>query len=250
MKSSWAKLTKFAVRSNGSVITIVVLMVFAEAIVGSQALAQDTFTVLHPFTWAQYPEGALARDAAGNLYGTTMQDAGGGNGCGGFGCGTVWKLARNPDGTWTSTILHAFTGADGSKPDGIILDASGNIYGIATLGGNMSACHALTQNGCGLLYKLTHNSNGSWTYSVLHEFASSDGAIPEGILTFDADGNLYGATTGGGNITACQAYLISGCGLVFMLGHDSNGLDLQRSSRVCFLRWSGSEGVVDFRCCW
>src|SRR5262249_49329903 len=36
------------------------------------------------------PFGGLIFDAAGNLYGTTVQ--GGGNGCGGNGCGTVFRL--------------------------------------------------------------------------------------------------------------------------------------------------------------
>ena len=51
------------------------------------------------------PLGALMLDASGNLYGTTV--SGGGTGCGGYGCGTVFKLA--PDGT--ETVLYAFQGS-------------------------------------------------------------------------------------------------------------------------------------------
>lgn len=185
------------------------------------ATAQSTFKVLHPFTWAHYPEGALARDAAGNLYGTTMQDAR--NDCGGFGCGAVWKLTLNSDGTWGSTILHAFTGADGWKPFGVTLDADGNLYGTTVYGGNMSACQSFSPGGCGLVYMLKHNPNGRWTYNILHEFNSSDGALPFGALIFDAVGNLYGTTSGGGNFKACQSYLLKGCGLVFMLTHNPSG---------------------------
>jgi uncharacterized repeat protein (TIGR03803 family) len=53
-------------------------------------------TVLHTFTGGTdgaLPEADLIQDAAGNLYGTTYD--GGGNGCGGAGCGTVFKITLN-----------------------------------------------------------------------------------------------------------------------------------------------------------
>ena len=40
-----------------------------------------------------FPEAGLIRDAKGNLYGTT--NAGGANNCGGYACGTVFKLSPN-----------------------------------------------------------------------------------------------------------------------------------------------------------
>jgi uncharacterized repeat protein (TIGR03803 family) len=68
--------------------------------------------VLHRFSFTDgaYPAGALVRDAAGNLYGTT---AGGGVfNCGG-GCGTVFKL----DTKGKETVLYHFNGApDGAGP--------------------------------------------------------------------------------------------------------------------------------------
>src|ERR1700720_4473554 len=78
-----------------------------------------------------FPQAGLLRDAAGNLYGTTY--LGGGTGCGGSGCGVIFKLAR--DGT--ETVLHSFTGGtDGSMPAAsLIEDKSGNLYGTASAGG-------------------------------------------------------------------------------------------------------------------
>jgi hypothetical protein len=46
------------------------------------------------------------------------------------------------------------------------------------------------------VYKLTP-SNGSWTYSVLHQFNGQDGQGPNGAVIMDAQGNLYGTTSSG-----------------------------------------------------
>jgi len=68
------------------------------------------------------PMGAVTMDASGNLYGTT---SGCSNGNGG---GTVWELSGANE-----FVMHYFTGgADGGYPlGGVILDASGNVYGSA-----------------------------------------------------------------------------------------------------------------------
>ena len=61
------------------------------------------------------PHASLIFDAAGNLYGTTH--AGGGVGCGGGGCGTVFKLAHGLRGKWIESVIYAFTGGnDGALP--------------------------------------------------------------------------------------------------------------------------------------
>jgi uncharacterized repeat protein (TIGR03803 family) len=76
-----------------------------------------------------YPEGAIAFDSAGNLYGTTFE----GDGTGGF----VFELSPTTTGEWTQTLLHTFGSAgDGSYPHGgVVLDGLGNIYGTTTEGG-------------------------------------------------------------------------------------------------------------------
>src|SRR5436305_2827463 len=72
------------------------------------------------------PLAGLVRDAAGNLYGTTSYEGPHQN-------GTVFKL--EPSGNFT--VLYAFTGgADGGSPEGnLLLDASGNLFGMTTSGG-------------------------------------------------------------------------------------------------------------------
>jgi len=59
------------------------------------------------------PYKGVSIDGQGNLYGTAV--TGGSGSCEG-GCGVVYKLT-NSGGTWTQTVIHAFTGGnDGSGP--------------------------------------------------------------------------------------------------------------------------------------
>lgn len=135
-----------------------------------------------------HPYAGVIFDAAGNLYGTTEQ---GGTGRG----GTVFKLAPNPDGSWTESVLHSFAveGSDGYSPDaGLTFDQAGNLYGTTTAGGR--------DGGRGTVFKLTPSSGGQWVETILHAFSGPDGAIPYnlGRLVIDADGNLYGTASNGG----------------------------------------------------
>src|SRR5438309_422059 len=77
----------------------------------------------------EYLDTELARDSAGNLYGTSVQG-------GLYGSGTVFQVT--PAGE--HIVLYNFTGAnDGGEPyKGVTLDASGNLYGTAVTGGSGS----------------------------------------------------------------------------------------------------------------
>lgn len=92
-----------------------------------------TFNALHQFD-LQDPEGAgpiggLAMDEVGNLYGTASYDHGQDSEC-----GTVFKLS--PSGSsWTFTVLHYFTGADGCEPESTLSYSSGWLWGTTTSGG-------------------------------------------------------------------------------------------------------------------
>jgi uncharacterized repeat protein (TIGR03803 family) len=136
----------------------------------------------------------------GSLYGTTSQ--GGGTGCGGAGCGTVFNLrppahfSGNVFGGWTETVLYRFNGgSDGNSPRGadLVFDRAGNLYGTTLFGGGGSC-----QDGCGTVFKLAR-SDGSWTESIIHTFSQSgDGQEPWAGVIFDQAGSLYGTTTVGG----------------------------------------------------
>jgi uncharacterized repeat protein (TIGR03803 family) len=97
-------------------------------------------------------EAALTFDSSGNLYGTT--DYGGDlTDCNSFGCGVVFELSPTTSGPWKETLLHAFTGgADGNDAiSDVILDETGNLYGVTAGGGNLSDCNSY---GCGVVYKI------------------------------------------------------------------------------------------------
>jgi uncharacterized repeat protein (TIGR03803 family) len=153
------------------------------------------------------PAAPLIADAAGALFGTTVE-GGSGSACRG-GCGTVFKLTPGPHG-FTETLLHEFAGgADGAAPyGGLIADANGALYGTAAAGG--SGCGA----GCGVVYKLTP-AKGAYVESIVYAFGGGlDGSAPRfGSLIADASGALYGTTQYGGGY-GCHG---TGCGTVFKL---------------------------------
>jgi uncharacterized repeat protein (TIGR03803 family) len=151
------------------------------------------------------PTGGLVIDAAGNLYGTT--GGGGGSGCSDAGCGTVFQIA--PDGT--ESILYAFQGdSDGSGPIGLVLDSTGNLYGVTGGGGNCSSYY----NDCGTIYKLSPDGVKTLLYSFK---GGSNGRLPDSALIMDKAGNLYGTTFLGGR--GCKK-TYGGCGVAFELARN------------------------------
>jgi uncharacterized repeat protein (TIGR03803 family) len=149
---------------------------------GAESLVYD-FTAVNQ---GVAPNGALARDASGNFYGTT---AGGGYDKGKckkyYGCGVVYRLSGGVE-----QVLYTFKGsADGLEPNGgPVLDASANIYG--------TTYRSVGSSGSGIVFKVS--PDGSET--VLHQFGTgkADGKRPTSGLVIDNKGNLYGTTSEGG----------------------------------------------------
>jgi len=110
---------------------------------------------------------------------------------------------------WASTekVLWNFgVGTDGSGPwsNYFISDAKGNLYAATAAGGTYSA---------GVVFMLSPAGKET----VLYEFkgqANGDGAAPHGRLAFDANGEIYGTTQGGGT---------NGTGTVYRLSPKSGG---------------------------
>ncbi len=182
-----------------------------------------------------FPFAGLVLDSAGNLYGAAS--LGGDNSCDIAGCGTIFKLTANSNGSWTPSVLHTFTGADGDGPYGsLVFDAAGkNLFGTTIAGGAGTEC----TGGCGVVFELTPNSDGTWTESVLHSFAGADGQAPRAAIVFDAAGkNLFGTTVLGGSGTLCTG----GCGVVFELTPNSDGT----WTESVLHSFTGADGIVPY----
>lgn len=171
-----------------------------------------TREIIFPFSdWGPpgaWPASSLIFDAAGNLYGTAEYGSATDCGIGPCGGGVVYQLTPNAGGYWTENVLYTFSGgSDGGYPvAGLAFDTAGNLYGTTTGGGSYFY---------GVVFKLTKESDGSWTESVLHSFTGGkDGANPYAGLTIDAAGNLYGTTVTGGKL---------GFGNVFKMTLGSDG---------------------------
>lgn len=157
------------------------------------------FAVLHAFMSGASdgagPDTTLARDSAGNLYGTTR---GGGPGD----WGTVYRL--KPDGSGFQ-VLRTFSHAspDGASPAGpVALDGSGNLYGTTFFGGT---------DDHGVLFRM--KTDGSAFSAVKRFDAASEGAFPTGSLLLD--GATIRATTfqgGSGGVGTLYAVQTSGSG--------------------------------------
>lgn len=100
---------------------------------------------------------------------------------------------------------------NGANPyAGVIQDAKGNLYG-STLGGSKGTCNYGQTRGCGTIFRLSKSGREA----VLYRFTGgSDGGAPYGGVIQDSQGNLYGTTYYGGDLSCGSG---AGCGTVFKL---------------------------------
>ena len=161
----------------------------------------------------------LILDQAGDLVGTTEN---GGSAL----QGTVFKITPKGEGKVEESLIHEFVGeADGAFPNsGLTLGAAGTLYGVVSQGGGIGGENICTEDSdesCGIVYKLTPGSDGTFTETILYTFkGGADGAGPaDDVLAFDANGDVFGSASAGGdfnfNQTGCPGNLPGGCGVVF-----------------------------------
>jgi uncharacterized repeat protein (TIGR03803 family) len=153
--------------------------------------------------------GLVLNSTTGVLYGTTADG-------GAYGWGTVYQLTPGVGGIWTSAVLYSFNPinipGDGANPQaGLVLGASGVIYGTTAYGGSSDD---------GTVFSLSPLGGGLWTEQVIHNFTGSvtggsDGADPEAGLMLGSSGVLYGTTYAGGT---------SGYGMAFQLAPAGGGV--------------------------
>jgi uncharacterized repeat protein (TIGR03803 family) len=166
-----------------------------------------TETVIYSFSTFPYganPYAPLVRDAEGNLYGTTNQ--------GGLAdVGLVFRLS--PSGK--ETVLHNFMGgSDGANPySGVLLTASGNLYGTTYQGGASNA---------GVVYEISPSGKETVLYSFT---GGADGGNPYAGVIADSAGNLYGTTYNGGAAGYGTAYKLTPAGQETVLHSFTDGAD-------------------------
>jgi uncharacterized repeat protein (TIGR03803 family) len=223
------------------------------------------FKVLYSFQGGSdgsNPYNALVPDGRGGFYGTTP--GGGGTGCGGNGCGTIYDVT--PDGT--ETVAYAFSGgADGGAPYASLTpQKDGTFLGTTSAGGRYSggviftfpppgaetvlyalgrgirgwdSKSALISDKAGNLYGATEQGGAEndgtvftlaadGTYTTLNEFRGTDGASPNGPLIRDKMGNLYGTTS-------------AGCGVLFEIAPGGRETVLHAFDDAC----SPQDGLIE-----
>jgi len=129
-------------------------------------------------TNGQNPAAGVTINDDGDIFGTASSGGVDNN-------GTLWKIAH---GTNTIETIAAFSGADGAVPVcQVTLASNGDLFGTTGLGG----AHAL-----GTVWRVLAGTN---TVEVIDTFAGPNGAEPEGRVTRDGSGNLFGTTVFGGD---------------------------------------------------
>jgi len=186
------------------------------------------------------PHAGLTHDRLGNLYGTTSK---GGEGmCFGLGCGTVFMLTRGDNNTWTKSTIHTFNdGIGGGVPVGTLaIDPKGNLYGVTEQGGT-GPCDSVLGAGCGVIYRLSPNGDGTFGFKVLYSFSQpgtvDDGSYPNAGVVIGRDGSLYGTTEFGGSF-------VCDCGIVYRL--TANGGQWRETVLYSFVGISQGGSDVSF----
>jgi uncharacterized repeat protein (TIGR03803 family) len=183
-----------------------------------------TLTTLATFngTNGTDPRAGLVADAAGNLFGTTFN--GGTNND-----GTVFELV-NDHGSYSFTTLLSFNGTNGEGPwTSLVADAAGNLFGTTFNGGT---------NDAGTVFELV-NTHGSYSFTTLLNFNGTNGEGPQAGLFFDAAGNLYGTTYGGGAYDAGTVFELSRAGTP--LSENPQTSDFNAAGKSDIL-WQNSDG--------
>src|SRR5579863_5760454 len=209
----------FSTDSDGNIITGGTVFEIAKTAAGYAR----TLTTLVSFNGANgaIPIGSLIADAAGDLFGTTVN--GGANDD-----GIVFEIKKTVAGyTSTPTTLVSFNGTDGALPaGGLIADAAGDLFGTTSAGG---------ANGDGAVFEIVKTLTGyASAPTTLISFGGADGSAPESSLIADANGNLLGTASEGG---------ANGDGTVFEIAKTASGY---ASTPTILVSFDGADGETPF----
>ncbi len=166
----------------------------------------------------QMPQGNLLIDSAGDLFGTSTVG-------GQSSSGTVFELVHGSAGySATPTVLASLNSTSGASPAaGLITDAAGDLFGVASSGGSGSD---------GTVFEIAKTASGyAATPTTLVNFNSATGNLPEGELVADAAGDLFGTTTG----------ILGGSGTVFEIVKTATGY---QSTPITLVSFTGPNGAT------
>ena len=145
--------------------------------------------------------GNLIADANGDLFGTTAYG-------GAYNNGTVFEIMKTAAGyasTPITLVSFNFPNGGNTPEGGLVADAHGNLFGTTAYGGVY---------GGGTVFEIVKTASGyASTPTTLVNFNWSNGAFPFASMSIDANGDLFGTTTGGGN----------GYGTVFEIAKTASG---------------------------
>ena len=139
--------------------------------------------------------------------------------------GALLFAAVTPRSAQAQTLktLYSFHGVpDGEGPSGLILYASGKLYGTTQAGGEMKGWWC-GEYGCGTIFQV--DTEGRET--VLYRFKGTrkDGDGPNPGLVRDAAGALYGTTVGGGAYDDGTVFKLGRSGKEVLLHSFGDGTD-------------------------
>ena len=236
-------------RRNLPTVAILSCLLLLGALFALRVTRAQSTVVFHNFTGQDggNPFIGMIQINDGTFYGAT--------GGGGFGCGTLYKIAQNG----ILTTLHSFSanGIDGCGPaTGLVQATDGYFYGTTSgggTGGNNGTIYRIDQSGNflsllsfdgtngrqpsrliqasdGMLYGTTSSSgaanpgtvfrlDAAANLTTLHFFSVSEGSqMREYGLVQANDGDFYGTAAHGGSPACPQAPTFqSGCGTVFKI---------------------------------
>ncbi|MFZ0685330.1 MAG: choice-of-anchor tandem repeat GloVer-containing protein [Terriglobales bacterium] len=144
-----------------------------------------------------YPQGKIAFDSSGNLYGLTVN-------AGEEASGVAFELIPSPSGEWAEKVLYSNVGTPYA---GVVLDSRGNVYGTGGASGVVNE---------GSVFELSPEPSG-WQFTNIYSFqvacGRDCGGAQPGDLAITKSGHLFGFA-GDAGIPVCSS---RGCGTVFEL---------------------------------